>query len=605
MNAPSAADSPANTADRSTNETLAGSESKYKPLRVAVVLPLLPLMLLARYSSHLIDDGPPMMWIAAAFGPFLCGLLIMGWWLIASRARWTERLTGLAGLLVGFILTAVVCHPSMRGPAFSMFTIPVGIASFVVGAALFRGRLDFSRTVLILAAAWIGFLFSAALRAEGVWGDFGATLTWRWKASSEEAFLASRGSSPPPETAGAIAPVDPALATALEHPEWPGYRGPNRDSRQRGTRISDDWKTSPPELSWKKPIGPGWSSFAVAGKWLFTQEQRGGQECVVCYNGDDGREVWEQSLESRFEDPLGGPGPRATPTLDGRFVYAMGAQGWLTKLDARSGELKWKQDLREAANRQPPMWGFSSSPLVIDGVVVVHAAGAGDLGVMAFDAESGEKRWSAASGEQSYSSPQRCEAGGETLVAMLSDKGLGLHEPRTGALRFHYDWQFSGYRAAQPAWLDAEQLLIPTGMGAGTRRLRLAKSGESYTAEEAWTSRFMKPDFNDFVVYQDHLYGFDAAQFTCVSLQDGTRRWKGGRYGKGQVVLLEDCGLLIVLSETGELVLLKADPSSHLELAKLPALEGKTWNHPVVVGDRLYVRNAQEAACFQLKLATP
>ena len=590
MNPPSAAD----------------ASPSFKPLRVALVLPLLPVMLLARYSSYLIDDGPPMMWMVAAFGPLLCGLLILGWWLVASRARWTERLTGFAGLIVGFVLAAVVCDPSMRGPAMSMFTLPVGLASFVVGAALFRNRLAFSRTVLILAATWIGLLSSATLRSEGVWGDFGATLTWRWKPSAEEAFLASRGATEPTAAdAKENKTIDPALATALENPEWPGYRGPNRDSRQRGTLIADDWQTSPPQLLWKKPIGPGWSSFAVAGQWLFTQEQRGGRECVVCYNGDDGREVWEQSLESRFDDPLGGPGPRATPTLDGGFLYAMGAQGWLTKLDARSGELQWKQDLREAAGRQPPMWGFSSSPLVIDGVVVVHAAGAGDKGVIAFDAESGEKRWSAASGEHSYSSPQRCEVAGETLVAMLSDKGLGLHEPKTGELRFHYDWQFSGYRAVQPTWLDAEQLLIPSGMGVGTRRLRLTKSGESYTADEAWTSRFMKPDFNDFVVYQDHLYGFDAAQFTCVSLQDGARRWKGGRYGKGQVLLLEDCGLLIVLSETGELVLLKADPASHQELAKLPALEGKTWNHPVVVGDRLYVRNAQEAACFRLKPATP
>lgn len=579
------------------------SAGGYRPLRVWPALPLVPLMLAARYSPYLVEDGPPMMWAVAAFGPLLCGLLILIWWLGFSRARWTERIVGFLGLGLGFFVTGALCHPSMRGPAFSMFTIPVGIACFAIGASLFRGTLGFSRTSITLAIAWCGFLSSTALRAEGVWGDFGVTLTSRWKEDAEQRMLAERKPSGSETNPGE---ADPALVAALENPEWPGYRGPNRDGKQQGTKIDSDWKANPPERLWKIAVGPGWSSFAVAGKWLFTQEQRGGAECAVCYDGDTGREVWVASLESRFEDPLGGPGPRATPTLANGALYAMGGQGFLTRVDARTGELKWKQDLRQAAGRQPPMWGYSSSPLVIDGVVVVHAAGAGDKGMIAFDAETGERRWSAESGENSYSSPQKYMRGEESFVAMLSDKGLGLHDPKTGAQRFHYDWPFAGYRAIQPVWLEDDQLLVPTGMGAGTRRIRLTKKPEgAFEAEEIWTSRNLKPDFNDFVVYQDHAYGFDAAQFTCLGLNNGGRRWKGGRYGKGQVLLLEDCGLLIVLSETGELVLLKADPASHQELARIQALEGKTWNHPVVVGDRIYIRNAQEAVCYKLPLAKP
>jgi hypothetical protein len=150
-----------------------------------------------------------------------------------------------------------------------------------------------------------------------------------------------------------------------------------------------------------------------------------------------------------------------------------------------------------------------------------------------------------------------------------------------------------------------ESVLLPTGMGAGTRLIRLQRNGEVWAAEDVWTSRYLKPDFNDFVVYQDHLYGFDSSIFTCIRLGSGERGWKGGRYGKGQVILLQDSGLLLVLSEQGEGVLLRATPEAHEELAAFHLLEGKTWNHPAIVGDRLFVRNAEEAACYRLPTLNP
>jgi hypothetical protein len=137
-------------------------------------------------------------------------------------------------------------------------------------------------------------------------------------------------------------------------------------------------------------------------------------------------------------------------------------------------------------------------------------------------------------------------------------------------------------------------------MGAGTRLIRLRQTGDSLAAEEVWTSRRLKPDFNDFVVYQDHLYGFDGGIFTCIRLSTGEAAWKGGRYGKGQVLLLADSGLLLVTGERGEAVLLRATPEAHEELATFQLLDGKTWNHPAIVGDRLFVRNAEAAACYRL-----
>ena len=185
------------------------------------------------------------------------------------------------------------------------------------------------------------------------------------------------------------------------------------------------------------------------------------------------------------------------------------------------------------------------------------------------------------------------------MVGLLTNEGMDLLDPATGEIKLKYDWKHVGYRSLQPYLHGDGTALIPTGLGAGTRRIRF-ETGDDLTVSEVWTSRNLKPDFSDLLVYDGHIYGFDNKIFTCLDLETGDRKWKGGRYGKGQAILLEQSGVILVISEKGEAVLLKADPSSHIELGKFKALEGKTWNHPVVVGDRLYVRNAQEAACYQL-----
>jgi outer membrane protein assembly factor BamB len=252
------------------------------------------------------------------------------------------------------------------------------------------------------------------------------------------------------------------------------------------------------------------------------------------------------------------------------------------------------------------MWGFSASPLVVDSVVIVYAGGPGDKGLLAFDTTSGTLRWSVSVGNDSYSSPQLNSILGENLVLMLCNEGLTLVDPATGKERLKYRWKSKGYRALQPRVVGDDTILLPTGMNEGTRAIQIKKDKEDsrqLTVEVLWTSRNLKPDFTDFVTYQGHAYGIDGGLFTCVDLETGERKWKGGRYGKGQVLLLENSGLLLVSSEQGEIVLLKADPSDHAEVASFKAIEGKTWNHPVVVGDRLYVRNSQEAAAFRLSLA--
>src|SRR4029079_11158823 len=137
----------------------------------------------------------------------------------------------------------------------------------------------------------------------------------------------------------------------------------------------------------------------------------------------------------------------------------------------------------------------------------------------------------------------------------------------------------------------------------GVRRIAVAHGPGGWTAEERWTSVGLKPYFNDVVVQEGHAVGFDGSLLACIDLADGKRTWKGGRYGHGQVILLAEQGLLLVVSEKGELALVAATPEQFRELARFPAIEGKTWNHPVLVGEVLVVRNDQEMAAFRLSPA--
>ncbi len=351
-----------------------------RPLRLWIPLVLLPLMVLARLMPKLVDDGPSTIWMFAAFGPFLISLLIVLWWLAVSRASWKERVFGFLALVVCFAAVATMTiDKSMVGPPLIVMTVPLGIAGFALTLILLKKLLSPKRTVIAVLVALICFGVSELFQNQGVWGDFAFEFNWRWSQTAEEKFLADRSAN---QTTNSIQDTAGAEA-AFAAPEWPGFRGPNRDGVQRDAVFSQSLQTGAPKELWRIQVGPAWSSFAVAGNYLLTQEQRGDEESVVCYDSTTGGEVWVHSVPSRFFEGLGGLGPRATPTIAGGHVYSLGAEGWLMKLDALSGKELWKVDLRQVADMQPPMWGFSSSPLVLDSIVAVHCGGKGDKGIVA------------------------------------------------------------------------------------------------------------------------------------------------------------------------------------------------------------------------------
>jgi outer membrane protein assembly factor BamB len=569
-------------------EPLAGVHLRLLPAVVILVLQ----ELLTRLPGW-IAPGTFIQFIAMRWGPILGTAALCVWWLFFSRVPWRNRFALLAVLAVEAALARWLNHRSMRMLFIAAIVPAVSVA--LVLAALCTARLAWRRRCVVVALAPIPvWLYFGLLRLDGLDGSLNRISSWRWSATPESLFLSSR--TPASETPAAVAPLE------LRAGDWPEFRGPQRDSRVIPLPFDTDWERHPPRLIWRRRVGPGWSSFALVDGHLFTQEQRGENEAVVCLRLETGAEVWSHEDPTRFSEAMGGVGPRATPTFDAGYLYSLGASGRLNCLAARTGRVIWSRDLAADSGAKVPVWGFSSSPLIVDGIVVVFAGGPAGKSVLGYRAQDGELAWSAGKGRVSYSSPHKLSVDGDVQILMASDYGLIALEPARGGLLWEHEWQMPGDapRVVQPHLLKDGSILLGTGYGHGTRQLQLRHSGKTWEAEAGWTTKGLKPYFNDFVSQDGFLYGFDAEIFCCIDAQTGKRRWKGGRYGHGQVLLLEGQKTLLILSETGVVVLVQATPERHVEVAQFDALSGKTWNHPVVARGKLCVRNAEEAACYEL-----
>ncbi|WP_419193329.1 PQQ-binding-like beta-propeller repeat protein [Kolteria novifilia] len=545
--------------------------------------------------------GTPVQFMGMVWGPMIGLGLLSIWWLFLSRAPWSVKAWIVLVFAMGIIAANLLVHPTIPFMLL-VYGLPAATTTFVVAYFLTRGTSWRLRSVVMTAGILGAWGFWTLFRLDGADGTLSAQMSLRWSPTAEQIFLEQLAQEPSPSTEAPEATVPPL---ALQPGDWPGFRGPQRDSVVTGTVIETDWKKSPPQERWRRPLGPGWSSFALVDGHLFTQEQRGDQEVVTCYDAASGKPIWIHENDYRFTETVSGAGPRATPTFHDGRLFTFGAGGILNALDPATGKEIWSRNVAEDTGAKVPEWGFSSSPEVVNDAVIVYVGGKTGKGIAAYDRTTGEPLWTAEAGEHAYGSPQRTDLGGVDQVLALTDAGVTSVDPVSGTEIWNYDWPSAPYsRVVQPLLVGEQQVLLGTGYGMGSRLINVARSGDEWTASEEWTSRNLKPYFNDTVVYGDALYGFDGNIFTCVDLKTGDRAWKRGRYGNGQVLLLEDQGLLLVLSEKGEVVLLEATPEKHRELAKFKAIDGKTWNHPVVAHGTLYVRNGEEAAAFALPVKT-
>lgn len=595
-----------------------------RPIRLWPGVLIVALQWLARFALPAVDPELMMYGVMAGFAG---GAALVIWWLFFSRAAWTERLGAVAIMIASMAATTPFLDPSLAtgamGALFFMLAMPGVCLAFVLAVSATRRSGSGMRLAAITLAMLVASGAWTLVKTAGFTGSFDNDLSWRWTPTSEDRLLAMRDdtpATPPPVPIAATAPTSaekppevapaatPAPAPAAEAAparaayEWPGFRGPDRDSVVRGVRIDTQWAASPPKELWRRPVGPGWSSFSVHGDVFFTQEQRGDEEIVAAYRVSTGAPIWKHRDAARFWESNGGAGPRGTPTLSQGRVYTFGATGILNVLDEATGKAIWTRNVAADANEAVPAWGFSSSPLLVDDLVVVATAGK----LVAYDRATGAPRWTGPDGGEGYSSPHLITIGGVPQIVLLDQKGATAVAVRDGSRLWDVTLTTSGMSApiVQPA-TAGEDLLITAGDMTGLRRFSVANGPGGWAATERWSTNGLKPYYNDFVVHKGHAYGFDGAMLASIDLADGKRAWKGGRYGNGQLILLADQDLLLVLSEEGELALVSATPDKFTEVAKVPAIQGKTWNHPVVAGDILLVRNGEEMAAFRLATDHP
>src|SRR5437879_4708743 len=609
-----------------------------KPLRLWPGVAIAILLCLVRFVVPVfVPDATLVGVLAVPVG----ALAIVLSWVFFSRAPWSERL-GAVGLMVAALFaTSRIIDKSIakgaQGFLFPILAIPVVSLALVVWAVATRRLSDGPRRATMVATILLASGVWALVRTGGFTaGSFRNDLHWRWTKTPEERLLAKSGNEPgalavraaaetpekrlvakagkdpeelPPVRAAAKTPEKRLVAKAGDAPEplrsvapdtvaeWPGFRGPHRDDIIRGVRIKTDWTASPPVALWRRPIGPGWSSFAVRGGLLYTQEQRGPDEVVACYKLTTGEPVWAHRDPTRFWESNGGPGPRATPTLSHGNVYTFGATGVLNALNAADGAVMWSRNAASDTGMKIPQWGFASSPLVVGDIVIIATAGQ----LVAYDLVTGARRWVGPAHGVSYSSPHLLTIDGVAQVLLLSEAGATSVALADGTLLWEHPWP--GYPIVQPALTADSDVLMSVSDSSGTRRIAVARGPGGWTVQARWPSNGLKPYFNDFVVHHGHAFGFDGSILSCIEHKYGKLSWKDGRYGNGQLVLLPDQDVLLVLSEEGELALVKATPDQFTELARFPAMEGKTWNHPALAGDTLLVRNDREMVAFRLSLA--
>lgn len=380
---------------------------------------------------------------------------------------------------------------------------------------------------------------------------------------------------------------------------WTDYRGPNRDGVYTASAIRSDWPSGGLPEVWRQTVGGGYASVVVAGGKVFTIEQRRDQEVVAAYDFNTGRELWTNSWEAHFQESMGGPGPRATPTWHEDKIYALGGTGELRALEAASGKVIWRKNILSDNGASNLTWAMSGAPLVVDDKVIVLPGGTAGKSIVAYNKDTGEPVWKSLNDRQAYTSPMLATVAGKRQIVLISATRLLAVDPADGSLLWDYPWKTSyDANCAQPLIVDGEHVFVSSGYGTGAALVKIVRDGDGFRAEEVWKNNTMKNKFNSSVLHNGIVYGLDEAILAAVDVRTGERKWKDGRYGFGQVLLAGDH--LIVLTEKGEVALVKATPASYQEVARFSAISGKTWNTHAIAGGRLIVRNQTEMACYDL-----
>ncbi len=478
-----------------------------------------------------------------------------------------------------------------------------------LGAVLLwmRGDLGIFRRVMgtlgivVISILELYFFYGLRLDFNGNMSElhFRLNQTSKQAAKVEENRAQQHAEAAPAPAPVVAAPAAPAPVKLAPVSYWTDFRGPHRDGVYSEAPISTDWPATGLPLVWKQPIGGGYASFTTGEGLAYTIEQRRDKEAVTAYDIDTGREVWAFSYPASFDEVLGGPGPRATPVYRRGLVYSLGAKGDFYCLSAKTGKPKWSKNILKDNGARNKEWAMAGSPLIVDEKVIVTPGGSDGKSMVAYNRLTGDMIWRSLNDRTGYTSPiEGTLAGRRQIVWVNAQRAVGV-AIEDGRLLWDYPFPSAmDMNLAQPILTDESHVLLSSSDAGGSVLLEISETDGAFTAHELWKTNRFKNKFNSSVLYQGYAYGFDEAIFACMDAKTGELKWKGGRYGFGQVLLAG--GFLVVTTEQGEVVLLRATPEGHQELARFQAVEGKTWNIPAIDHGMLLVRNATEMACFRI-----
>jgi outer membrane protein assembly factor BamB len=396
-----------------------------------------------------------------------------------------------------------------------------------------------------------------------------------------------------------------ALAAACLAADWPQFLGPTRNGVSTETGLVKTWPEKGPPVVWEKDVGEGFSGPVVADGKLLLFHRVGDEEVVECWGAADGKPKWKTAYPTHYRDGFGkGDGPRATPTVSGGRVYTLGAEGVLQCLKLDNGDKVWRKALREEYKVARSFFGVATSPLVEGGRVLVNVGGKDGAGVVAFAADDGKEAWKAVDQDASYSSPVAADIDGARCVLFFAREGLVALDPADGSVRFSKRWRSrmeASVNAATPV-VVGNQIFLTACYGTGAVLLKAKKDG----VEEVWSGdKSLSCHFGTPIHLDGYLYGFDGreeegARLRCIEMKGGKVQWTADGYGCGSMVLVQGC--LIVLTEDGDLVLVKASPDGCKELARAPALLKGPCRAQIALADgRLYARDGKRLVCWDLK----
>ena len=380
-----------------------------------------------------------------------------------------------------------------------------------------------------------------------------------------------------------------APLAAAEPAAWPNWMGPQRDGISREAGWKTDWPKDGLPVAWSREIGIGFSSISIADGRLFTLGHVDGEEIVWCLNAKTGDVLWSHRYPSELNDNLHEGGPASTPTIDGDRVYTLGKEGQLFCFDAATGAIRWQKLLQKDLDVPLPEWGFASSPVIVGNQLLLEGGR-----VVSFDKQTGVQQWQTATHVAGYGSAAVFEhPAGKKLVATLDCAGLRVLTLKTGEELAFQPWDSPFRTNATTPIVQGNRIYISSAYQVGCGLFEFTGT----ELKQVYANREMRNHFSNSILYDGHLYGFDGnsnlgrvVQVTCMNFATGKVAWKKPGLGCGSLMIAD--GKLLLLGESGTLVLANATPRGFEEVARSPFLEGRCWTMPVLLDKRIYGRNS-------------